>query len=196
MVRGARAPTLSVRFPRTRIAALLLAVASAGFQTASAQSAASLEYQVKAAFLFNLGQFVNWQSEVCPDTTSSFVIGVLGEDPFGEILDAVVRGERIQDRPAVVERYDEVEEVGRCQILFIGSSESERLEEIFEGLAGDNVLTVGEAAAFAERDGVIRLAIVNNRLRLEVNTGAARASNLSISSRLLRLADVVRSEGP
>jgi hypothetical protein len=175
---------------------MLLAVVCSGPQAVGAQSAPSLEYQIKAAVLLNLGRFVSWPSEVCPATESSFVIGVLGEDPFGEILDAVVRGERIQDRPAVIERYDDIEEVGRCQILFIGSSESERLDAIFDGLAGQNVLTVGEAPTFAERDGVIRLSVVNDRLRLEINTGAARASNLSISSRLLRLASVVRSEGP
>jgi hypothetical protein len=178
------------------VAASLLPIWWAGHQDASAQAAPTREYQVKAALLFNLGRFVSWLPEACPDTGAAFVIGVLGEDPFGEALDAVVRGERIQERPAVVERYEDVSEVGRCQILFIGASETERLEEIFAGLAGGNVLTVGEAPTFAERLGVVRLDIVDNRLRLEVNTGAARASNVSISSRLLRLADVVHSEGP
>jgi hypothetical protein len=87
-----------------------------------------------------------------------------------------------------------VEEVGACQILFISSSEAARLDRVFAALAGRSILLVGEAEGFADRSGMIRFRVVDNRLRLEINTTAAAGEGLKISSRLLSLADVVRTE--
>jgi hypothetical protein len=162
---------------------------------ARAQTEAAREYQVKAAFLFNFLQFVTWPSDTCPTSGGPFVIGVLGDDPFGSTLDRIVSGETVRNRPLVIERYDEVEEVGRCQILFISDSEEEGLDTILAALAGRSILTVGETEDFAERSGIIALALAESRVRLRINPAAAEAANLSISSQLLRLADVVRTGG-
>jgi hypothetical protein len=161
----------------------------------AAQAEPTREYQIKAAFLFNFLQFVSWPDAECAVSEGPFVIGVLGDDPFGSTLDQLVAGETIQNRPLAIERYEDVREVGRCQVLFVSGSEAEGLEGIFAAVAGRRVLTVGETPGFAERRGVIALALQGGRVRLEINTAAAGAENLSISSKLLRLADVVRTEG-
>lgn len=163
--------------------------------TAAGQVDASRESQVKAAFLFNFGQFVSWPPESCPATGAPFVIGVLGTDRIGPALTALTRGARIQDRPVTVERYERVDDAGSCQILFVSASEAERLDEVLAALADKHVLTVGETPEFTQHDGVIALLLVDNRMRVEINTAAASAARLSISSKLLRLADVVRAEG-
>jgi hypothetical protein len=160
----------------------------------AAQTPASREYQIKAAFLFNFGQFVTWGPGAFPDADAPFVIGVLGDDPFGPTLDALVAGETVQGRRAEIARYRGVEEVGACQVLFISSSEAARLDRVFAALAGRSILLVGEAEGFADRSGMIRFRVVDNRLRLEINTTAAAGEGLKISSRLLSLADVVRTE--
>lgn len=151
------------------------------------------EYQVKAVFLFNFTQFVEWPAEAFAHSTAPLVIGVLGEDPFGAFLDETVRGETASGRSLIVERYRRVQEIGNCQVLFISRSESDRLDQILASLAGKPVLTVGDIEGFAVRGGVIRLATVGGKVRLRINLNSAKAAKLIISSKLLRPAEIVGS---
>jgi hypothetical protein len=173
-------------------AALVLSSAAA----LSAQTATQREYQIKAAFLFNFGQFVEWQPSAFARPESPFAFCVLGDDPFGATLDAIVDGQTVHGRPTVVRRFDDAAQAAECHILFVSTSETPRLDAVFATLAGRSILTVGEAPEFTARSGVIRFRVASNRLRLEIYTDAARAANLTISSKLLSLADVVQSGAP
>ena len=79
-------------------AALASALVSSGLGLA-AQTPRASEYQIKAVFLFNFAQFVDWPPGAFPDSTAPLVIGVLGDDPFGPYLDETVRGETVRGRP-------------------------------------------------------------------------------------------------
>ena len=167
---------------------LVLAVLATG--SARAHAAPS-EYQVKAVFLFNFAQFVDWPAEAFPRPDAPFVIGILGEDPFGSQLDDVVRGETVNKRPLVVERYRSVADIRDCNILFIGGNEGGHLDEILMALKGRSILTVGDADPAGQRGVMIQLVNENNRIRLRINVAAAKAGNLTISSKLLRPAEIV-----
>ena len=170
-----------------RVGGLLLA----GGLVVSAQTAPAREYQIKAVFLFNFAQFVEWRPADFADANSPIVIGVLGADPFGAYLDETVMGEKVDNRPLTVERYRTVDEIKACHILFISRSETNRLLPILSGLNGRNVLVVGDSDNFVQRGGMIQLANAQNKVRLIVNAEAAKAANLTISSKLLRSAEVV-----
>jgi hypothetical protein len=149
------------------------------------------EYQIKAVFLFNFAQFVEYPPAAFPRPETPLVIGVLGEDPFGPLLDETVRGERINNRPAVVRRFRQVEEIDVCHVLFISRAEMSRLDQIFERLKGRPVLTVGEVDGFAQRGGMIRFVNESNKVRMRINPETAREAGLVISSKLLRPATIV-----
>ena len=155
--------------------------------------AAAPEYQVKAAFLFNFTQFVEWPPQ---QSSTPFVIGVLGEDPFNSFLDETIRGEAVEGRRLSVAHYRSQEEIGACDILFIAASESSRMDAILGSLRGRPILTVSDFQDFAPRGGAIQFVTVNNKLKLRINPDAARAAHLTISSKLLRLADIVDSNSP
>jgi hypothetical protein len=157
----------------------------------SVQAALSREYQVKAVFLFNFAQFVEWPSPALPEAKAPLVIGVLGEDPFGAYLDETVRGETVNNRPLVVRRFRSVNEIDTCHVLFISRSEADRLEQIVASLKGRSILTVGDTDGFAKRGVMIRFMTVDNKIRLRINLERANAANLKISSKLLRPAEVV-----
>ncbi len=144
--------------------------------------------------MFNFAQFVEWPETAFPAAETPLVIGVLGEDPFGPYLDETVRGEKVNNRPLVVERYRRVEEVKICHILFISRSETDRLEKIFASLKGRNILMVGDSDHFCGKGGTIRFVTEKNKTRLRVNLAAAKAANLTISSKLLRPAEIVTPE--
>lgn len=159
-----------------------------------AQPATAKEYQIKAVFLFNFTQFVEWPAKAFPEAGSPLVIGVLGEDPFGACLNEIVSGEKVNNRPLGVQRYRRVEEIGTCHVLFIAASEADRLEQILASLKGRNILTVGDVESFANRGGMIRFVTEKNKTRLKINLEAAKAANLTISSKLLKPAEIVSSE--
>jgi hypothetical protein len=153
------------------------------------------EYQVKAVFLFNFGQFVEWPATVYDSPQAPFIIGVLGEDPFGGSLDQVVRGESVGNRSLVVRRFRSAREIGDCHILFIGRNEADQLRAALEAVRGRSVLTVTDIPGAEQLGAVIVLFNENNRIRMRINLAAAKASQLVISSKLLRPAVVVGAEG-
>ena len=158
---------------------------------ASAQTDPSREYQVKAVFLFNFAQFVEWPPAAFAGASSPIVIGVLGENPFGAYLDETVREEKVASRPLEVQRYRRVDEIKTCHVLFISRSEAHRLEQILAALRDRSILIVGDGDDFVQRGGMIRLATAQNKIRMIVSVEAAKAASLTISSKLLRSADVV-----
>jgi len=153
------------------------------------------EYQVKAAYLFNFGQFVEWPAGAYGSTTAPFVIGIVGDDPFGSMLDDIVRGESIGGHALVIRRFKSGDEITACNILFIGRGESSRLERILEAVRGRNILTVTDSTGEEGREAIIVLRTENNRVRMRINIAAARANNLVISSKLLRPAEIVGEAG-
>jgi hypothetical protein len=150
----------------------------------------SREYQLKAAFLYNFTQFVEWPEGSLPEDTP-FVIGILGKDPFGNYLDELVDGEKVNGHPLIVQRFTSVDEIKTCHILFINVSDKSQLQAILKNLKSNNVLTVGDATHFSKNGGIVRFYTEDNKTRIHINLEAAKQADLTISSKLLRLAGIV-----
>ncbi len=177
---------------RTTLPLLLLAtLATSLFPRSVHAAAAPTEDQVEAVFVFNFAHFVEWPPDAFSAPGDPFIIGILGDDPFGSHLDEVIRGEQIDGHPLRVLRFRSVAEIKRCQILFIDQSESGRLGPILAALNGRSTLTVSQAGEAAEHGVMIQFATENNRVRLRINVESARAAGLTISSKLLRPAAIV-----
>ncbi len=173
----------------TRLGAACLALALVtATATTRAQEAQRLEYQVKAAFLYNFAKFVDWPPTAFPAPETPITIGILGDDPFGGWLDAMVRDKRIDRRRIVVKRLTRPAEATQCHLLFISNSEKTQLGLILAGLKRASVLTVTEVERGAAVAGIINFTTVGSKIRFEVNEPAATRAHLQISSKLLRLA--------
>ena len=173
---------------------LLAMLVAAGLTTEAplrAQPRAAGEYEIKAAFLYNFARYVEWPPDRLPAAGDAFVVTVLGEDPFGDTLDAIVRDRTIHDRRLTVRRVARVEDVGDSQILFISRSEAEDLPRILQRLETAPILTVGETAQFAERGGMIRFRREGERIGFDINVASTERAGLRISSQLLKLARIV-----
>ncbi|HYL20577.1 MAG TPA: YfiR family protein [Gemmatimonadales bacterium] len=162
----------------------------------AAQAARPSEYQVKAVFLFNFAQFVDWPPEAIADSQAPFVIGILGGDPFGDLLDATVRGEHRGRQSFVVRRYQRIEDVKTCDILFISRPDADRLQGVLTDLKDRPILTVSDADGFAEHGGMIGFVTDRNRIRVKINLAVAQSAHLTISSKLLRVAEIINPPGP
>jgi len=162
---------------------------------APAQRSLPGEYEVKAAFLFNFAKFVEWPPSSFATPQSPFAICLLGQDPFGNVLDDTLRGKVIGDRPIVTRRLKDKAEARSCQIVFVSSSESAHLAEIIGSMPGSKLLLVGETKGFAASGGTIEFTHEDNHVRFSINTDAADRSGLKYSSKLLALAKIVHDEG-
>ena len=149
------------------------------------------EYQVKAAYLYNFLKFVEWPESAFPDPLAPIVIGISGDDPFGNSLPQVIIGKTVQGRDLVIHKYHSGEDMRGAHILFISPSERKRLPQILSSLRGSSVLTVADIEGFLEAGGMIQFLSENDRVRFAINVDASSRGKLKMSSKLLSLAKVV-----
>jgi hypothetical protein len=161
---------------------------------ASAQaldSSDSSEYLIKAGFIYNFAKLVAWPAGSFAQPDSPIVIGILGTDPFGDVIDRILADKKVDARRFVIKRLKWGMDLKDCDILFIGASEAVHLEEVLHSLKGQPILTIGETPGFARRGCIINLIVEDNKVRFEVNLDAAKQADLNISSRLLALAKII-----
>jgi hypothetical protein len=176
-----------------------------------ADTTASREYQVKAAFLYNFIQFVDWPKEKMGDGNEPIIIGVIGKDPFGDSFDPIVDKE-VQGKKLLVKRFmafeelkktgekdkslldREIESLRKCHLLFICSSEDKSISEILNSVKDHSVLTIGEVQGFLESGGIVNFVMEEKKVRFEISITAAKGAKLKIRSQLLRLAKRVVGE--
>lgn len=156
----------------------------------SAQQAHPTETQVESAYLYNFGKFVKWPADRVAGS-DSLQICLLGQDPFGAVLDATVAGEKIDGRAITVRRLSTIDDSSPCGILFISSSEEARLSAVLAIAQRSGALTVSNMPRFAERGGTIGFVMQQDRIRFEVNRAAAEQAHLTLSSELLKVASKV-----
>jgi len=152
--------------------------------TAAAQDV-PLEYRVKAAYLYNFTRFVEWPASAF-DASDSFTICLAEVNPFGPSLAATLAGETAAGRPLVARVVDDA--ATGCHVLFVPASVSAAPH--LRRVRGEPVLTVGESRDFLELGGIIRFVQQNGKIRFEISQDNAARSQLTISSRLLKLAAV------
>lgn len=160
----------------------------------------SLEYGVKAAFLYKFGSYVEWPATAFNSPTSTFNLCLVGSDnQFDSTLDKVVGSNRINGRDVVIRRLKMVERDSGCHILYIGGSEAQHGAQIVETVRGSNVLTVSDAGGARSGAGIIDFVIANNRVHFDIDDEAAAQNGLVISSKLMSVALSVRrrtTQGP
>lgn len=188
---------------KTHILVFFVLSLLASGQAQLAQAAESKEYQIKAAFLYNFIQFVDWPKEKAADSNQPIIIGIIGRDPFGNVFESL-KNKKIKGKSVVIRRVktfeelkkngeleDKINELKKFHVLFICSSENKNLKQIIDPIKTDNILTVGETGNFLENGGIINFVLEEKKVRFEINLDAANTSNLKISSQLLRLAEKV-----
>jgi hypothetical protein len=173
---------------------VLLALCWAGLAgwvpTARAQNAS--EYEVKAAYLYKLGQYVDWPAQSFPAPDSPVTLCVIGEDPFGPLLEKSVAGERFGTHPIAISRMATASRGAGCNIAYFGGSAQQGTAEGLAQLQGAPVLTITDADRKGEGTGIIHFVIKANRVRFDIDDQAAAQNGLQISAKLLSLASSVK----
>src|SRR5262245_7444391 len=106
---------------------------------------------IRAVLLFHIAQLTEWPTNAFASDQAPFVLGVVGEDPFGNILEATVDKETVRGRKIVIEHYGSAEEIQKPHLLFISSSESKSLEAILQRIDERPILTVADVNRAEQR---------------------------------------------
>ncbi len=179
--------------PPRSLASLVLCLCLLALPGPAQAAADTLEYAVKATYLYKLAAFVAWPPGALP--ADSFVICVVGDDPFGAVLDQAVAGQTVQQRPITVRRYAAITADPGCQMMYVAGSDSQTVAGALAAIRGAPVLTVTDAQNEAGPAGMINFVLQDGFVRFEIDPGMAMRSGLNISSKLLSLAVRLRSEG-
>jgi hypothetical protein len=172
------------------VVGLLALVSSSG-----AESTPTNEYQLKAVFLFNFVQFVQWPPAAFESPDAAIVIGILGNDPFEGALDDAVAGEMVRGRRIVVRRFTRVEDARTAHVLFVSAAERANVDRVLASLRSRPILTVSDSAGFARRGGTIAFYFDGAKLKFEINPAEAQRNGLQLSSQLLNLARIAPAGG-
>lgn len=168
----------------------LIPLCSGALKPARAQATAE-EYQIKAAFLYHFAQFVEWPESTLNGKDLSLNLCIFDNDPHLPELRNSIEGKPIGSHVFHLRLLGQTQEIQGCQILFLSRDQARRQSATLKSLRGLPVLTVGETANFLADGGMIRFHLEGNKIRFDINLGAADLSHLKISSRLLLLATSV-----
>jgi len=152
------------------------------------------EYVVKAGFLFNLAKYVEWPGAAFATPDAPIRIGIVGRDPFGVLIEQVLKDKSVHNRHFEIQRFREVAEIRNVHILFVPSSEAAHLTQILNLVNAMPVLTVGEQVVFATRGGMVAITVEAQRPSLHINRTAVERQALAVDSKLLRVAKIVAGD--
>ena len=181
--------------PKLTGVAIMTAMLVSPVAPSSAVAAPSLEYAIKAAYLYKLAAFVNWPASSFESASSPLRICVIGDDPFKTVLDQAVNGVSVAGRPVQISRYDAAQPTMACQIAYVAGSSAQSRADALKALKGAPVLTVtdqGSDSDPASEEGVVNFVLTDNRVRFDIDQHQAVEDHLALSGKLLSLAIEVR----
>jgi hypothetical protein len=169
---------------------IVVAAALLSGGTARAQTPGD-EAQVKAAFVYNFLKFVEWPAGATGSAIDTFVVVIVGGGTTAEATRRFLASKQVGDRPVQVRTAKWNESLAGAHAVLVTERDDRRVAHVLAEAAAAKVLSIGEGESFAGRGGVIALLIDNRKVRFDVDTGAANAAGLRISSKLLALTRVV-----
>jgi hypothetical protein len=162
----------------------------------AAESDDALEHRVKAAFLYKFAGYVDWPPAAFAGADTPITIGVIGSEPLATELAQVVTGRTVNNRSIAVRRIKAGEALAGVHILFVGNAERARLSQHARNAQAHSVLTVSESEGALEQGSMINFVVADRRVRFEVALDSAEKGGLRLSSRLLAVAQQVRTGNP
>ncbi|MEY3417872.1 MAG: hypothetical protein RL060_1984 [Bacteroidota bacterium] len=143
--------------------------------------------KIKAIFIYNFTKYIEWPEN---QKQGDFVIGVLGNNNPNLIkeLEKMAALSKIGSRSFVVKVYNNVEEIGKCQLLFITAEKSSSITAAAQKIAKNNTLVIGENAGLIKKGAVINFVYQENKQKFELSKSNAERSGLTVSSSLVNMA--------
>lgn len=149
------------------------------------------EYEIKAVYLYNIANYITWPEGSFQDAGASFNLCVLGQNPFGGLLDFIASQRKVHERTVSVFFFEEIKEAESCHLLFVSASLRRQVPSIISRQEKHAVLLISEAEGFAAAGGMIEFFMKDNKVRLLINPHAVNNAKLKASTHLIRVSKLV-----
>ena len=186
--------SLSSRFAPIWLTGVVVVLALLSGQAKEREPAPRDPNEIKAACLRNFAHYVTWPTNAFTTGDSHWNIGILGDDPFGDVLEKTLKGRTEQERPFAIFRADTLDKLPSSQIVFIAYKDAAKRRAALNILKNQPVLTVGDAPEFLQEGGIIRFQ-VTDRVEMSINLDQARAVSLTIPTKMLEVSHSVLTNG-
>jgi hypothetical protein len=173
--------------------AAMLAAASLA-HAVTAAPADSIEYEIKATYLYKFAPFVDWPASAA--AASGFNLCIVGDDPVAAAVDQAAKGQTVAGKPIIVKHLPAAAPDAGCAVMYIAGTDSQTVAQALVAMKGTPVLTVTDEASHPNDRGIVSFVIDANHVRFDIDDSAAARSGLVISSKLLGLAHSVKPRSP
>lgn len=146
------------------------------------------EYDLKAAYIFNITKFIYWDSTI---PGNEFVIGIIDPSPIYEPLEKISKTKKVGNKKISIRQFTKVEEINNCNILFIPKNTSFSLKEILDKAKSKKILTISENEGYGKIGSAINFITIEDKLKFEVNTKTLESIGLKASAQFLKLAVII-----
>lgn len=178
-----RIVTLSLSFQTMNLMRSLFIVLCLLFLSKTyADTTAVDEYKIRAGYLFNFTKFITWANT----NSESFNICILGNDPFGELIDPIEQRTAF-NLPIKLFRLTAINKEQHCHIVYLSAGMNARLA----GANVKNMLVVGEENIFVTQGGMIAFVKKEDKIKLHINLKLLQQSGLKVSAKLLEVSEIV-----
>jgi hypothetical protein len=141
--------------------------------------------QAQAMFIYNFSRLIQWPAG---SNTGDFTIGVIGDNEMYNCLVSFVSNKKVGSQSISVKKFEDLQSITRCHIIFIGDSKIGKLDEIISKLQGSNSLLVTERKGMINVGSAIDLFMVDDKLRYAMNSENAEKYDLVVSKSLQDMA--------
>jgi hypothetical protein len=156
----------------------------------------SVEYQIKADFVYTVAKFVEWPERAFAGPAAPLTFGIAGSEDVAEAIAQALRGKKVHNRPIRTVRITDLRRALECQIVYVSDPDPARMKALLDQIGTASILTVGEGGDFAGRGGILGLHLSDTLVQFEVNMRSAERAGITISSKILRLGQVVGGARP
>lgn len=168
---------------------MVIGLLSSALTLARSEEPKNSEYWVKAAFIYNIFKFVDEKND---PSSADYQFCILGEAPFLSEFNSI-KDKPIDGKKIVIKQIEDPRNAN-CRAIFITSSEQRQISQITRQLKPLGILTLSDTTGFGQKGVMINFYLDQNKVRFEINLGAAEEAGVKISSKLLNLSTIVRSE--
>ena len=139
--------------------------------------------QAQSIFIYNFTRLIEW-----PNKDGDFVIGVLGSSELASDLEKYTTGKNVGLQKITIKKFKEVEEIGKCNIIFVSSSKTSKLPDVVSKITSSHTLIIGERRGAIDAGAAINFLMLDDKLKFELKSSNASKYGLKVNSKLESMA--------
>lgn len=147
-------------------------------------SAKAQDEKFKALFMYNFTKYIEWPQN---KQSGDFVIGVVGDSPIIEELNAIAQRKTVGSQTIKVKQISASDEVTKMHIVYVPEGKSDNAESLAGKVKGKGVVLITDKPGFAQSISGINYIKQDGKPKFEVSNKHLAEEGVKVSAQLLSL---------